>query len=52
MDVWATFWGCFLAAVLFVFALLAIGVTIGGFFDVKSLFASIEQQHEQETEDQ
>tara|TARA_R110002049_G_scaffold4601_5_gene32793 strand:- start:1099333 stop:1099485 length:153 start_codon:yes stop_codon:yes gene_type:complete len=48
MDAWATFWGWFLIAVLVVFGLLSIAITIGGFFDVKSLFSSIEQQHDEE----
>lgn len=48
MDAWATFWGYLLVVVLVVFAMLAVAITIGGFFDVKSLFASMEKQHEEE----
>ena len=51
MDVWATLWGGFLVVVLFVFTLLAIGVTIGGFFDVKSLFASMQQKHDEKKDE-
>ena len=48
MDGWATFWGWFLIAVLGVFGLLSIGVAIGGFFDVKALFSSIDRRHEKD----
>jgi hypothetical protein len=45
MDAWATFWGVLLIAVLVVFAVLSVAITIGGFFDIKALLASIEAQH-------
>ena len=48
MDVWATFWGWLLAAVLVIFALLAVAVAIGGFFDVKALFETIDEQHQED----
>lgn len=44
MDAWATFWGWLFIFVLVVFALLAVVITIGGFFDVKALFKSIDEQ--------
>jgi hypothetical protein len=49
MDAWATFWGWFLVVVLVVFGLLAVAITIGGFFDAKALFSSIEKQHDDDT---
>ncbi len=45
MDAWATFWGVLLITVLMVFAVLSVAITIGGFFDIKALLASIEAQH-------
>lgn len=48
MDAWATFWGWFLVIVLAVFALLAIAVAVGGFFDVKALFSSIDKKHDED----
>lgn len=47
METWATFWAIVLIAVLIVFSVVAIKVTIGGFFDVKALFRSIDEQHEE-----
>jgi hypothetical protein len=47
MNMWATFWGVVLVLVLTVFAILAVVVAIGGFSDVKSLFATIVSQHEE-----
>ena len=48
MDAWATFWGFLFVIVLVIFALLAVVVAIGGFFDVKALFQTINEQHEEE----
>jgi hypothetical protein len=45
MDAWATFWGCLLVTVLVVFAVLSIAITIGGFFDIKALLATIDARH-------
>ena len=44
MDAWAVFWGIVLAAVLSVFAVLAVVVTIGGFFDLKTLLAATDDR--------
>ena len=49
MDAWATFWGWLLVAVLGVFGLLSVVIAIGGFFDVKALFTSIDKRHEDDT---
>ncbi|MCA9266105.1 MAG: hypothetical protein KDA60_19730 [Planctomycetales bacterium] len=45
IEVWSEFWKYTLIVVLAVFAGLAIAVAIGGFFDVKSLFRTIDEQH-------
>jgi len=45
MDAWATFWGLLLIVVLVIFAGLTVVIAIGGFFDLKSLFKSIDEQH-------
>ncbi len=48
MDAWAVFWGIVLAAVLSVFAVLAVVVTIGGFFDLKTLLAAGDRADDQD----
>ena len=45
MDAWATFWGWLLVTVLVIFAGLTIAITIGGFFDIKALLATMDAQH-------
>ena len=45
VSAWATFWGWTLVITLAVFALLAVVVAIGGFFDVRELFRTIDEQH-------
>ncbi len=41
MNFWVNFWTIFFAASLIVFASVAIVVTIGGFFNIRSLFKSL-----------
>ncbi len=48
MDAWATFWGVLFVIVLVIFAVLAVVVTIGGFYDVKAMFQAINEQHQGE----
>jgi len=48
MDAWAIFWGWLLIIVLVIFAVLAVAVTIGGFFDVKALFKTMDKQHHED----
>jgi len=48
MDSWAIFWGWLLIIVLVIFAVLAVVVTIGGFFDVKALLKTMEKQHDED----
>jgi hypothetical protein len=50
IDFWILLWKIVLIAGVTLFALLAICVSIGGFFDVKRLLVVLRQQHaEQET---
>ncbi len=46
MDAWTTFWGWLLVTVLVIYAGLAIAITIGGFFDVKAMLTTIDDQHD------
>jgi hypothetical protein len=41
MDFWINFWTAFFFASLAVFAGLAVVVSIGGFFNIRSLFKSL-----------
>ena len=49
MDFWIKFWTFFFFLSLSIFACLAVVVTIGGFFNIRSLFKSLTAQHEQES---
>lgn len=51
MDSWLVFWTVLLIAALAVFAGLAVVVTIGGFFDIKKLFRSIDAKHAEQDQD-
>ena len=46
MGSWVTFWGWLLVVVLIIYTSLAIAVTIGGFFDVKGMLTTIDDQHQ------
>ena len=46
MDAWTTFWGWLLFTVLVIYAGLTIVITIGGFFDVRGMLTTIDDQHE------
>ncbi len=50
MAFWVPFWGVVLLIGLFIFAIVAVVVGIGGFFDIRSLFESIDRQHRIEDE--
>lgn len=41
MEFWIDFWTIFFFASLAIFACLAVVVSIGGFFDIRSLFKSL-----------
>jgi len=44
MNFWINFWTFFLFASLVIFAGLAVVVTIGGFFNIRSLFKTLTKQ--------
>ncbi len=50
MDFWINFWTFFFFASLVLFAVLAVVVTIGGFFNIRSLFKSLTKRAEQQDE--
>jgi hypothetical protein len=47
MSFWTGFWTIFFFASLVLFAAVAVVVTIGGFLDIRSLFKSLTERHEQ-----
>jgi len=48
MTFWIYLWKIMLVAAMCLFAGMAVWVTIGGFFDIKRLFASLRESHEQQ----
>ena len=44
MDFWISLWKIFFFASLAVFAVLAVVVSIGGFFNIRSLFKSLTER--------
>lgn len=50
MDFWITFWTILLIISFTLFAILAVVVTIGGFFDIRSLFKSLGRRSGEEDE--
>ena len=44
-SAWLTLWTAILVVTLSVFAVLTVVVAVGGYFDVKELFRSIDQRH-------
>ena len=52
MNFWINFWSVFFFVSLVVFAGLAVVVTIGGFFNIRSLFKSLTAEHEQKSPDE
>ena len=51
MNFWIYFWTYTLIAALAIFAALAVVVSIGGLFDIKTLFRSIEAKHAEGEQD-
>ena len=49
MNFWINFWTIFFIASLVLFAGMAIVVSIGGFFNIRSLFRSLTTKHEEES---
>ncbi|MDT8302239.1 MAG: hypothetical protein RQ760_12205 [Sedimentisphaerales bacterium] len=47
MNFWINFWTAFFIISLVLFAGLAVTVTIGGFFNIRSLFKNLTSQSEQ-----
>ena len=45
METWETIWTCVLVIVVAVFFCVAVGVTLGGFRDVKAMFTAIDTRH-------
>ena len=50
MNFWINFWTIFFVASLALFAGMAIVVSIGGFFNIRSLFKSLTERSEQSEE--
>ena len=50
MDFWIKFWSIFFLVSLILFAGLAVVVTIGGFFNIRSLFKNLSERSEQSDE--
>ncbi len=51
MNFWINFWTIFFIASLALFAGMAIVVSIGGFFNIRSLFKSLTERSEHSEED-
>ena len=47
MNFWINFWTIFFFVSLAIFAALAVVVSIGGFFNIRSLFKSLTKQVDQ-----
>lgn len=47
MDNWLILWKYLLMGAVSLFAVLALVITVGGFFDVKALFRSVDAQHKE-----
>ena len=50
MDFWISLWKIFFFASLAAFAVLAVVVSIGGFFNIRSLFKSLSERTEHDDE--
>ncbi len=48
MDFWISLWKIFFFASMALFAGLAVVVSIGGFFNIRSLFKSLSERSEQD----
>ena len=48
MNFWINFWTIFFIASLAIFAVLAVVVSIGGFFNMLSLFKTLTMQRDKE----
>ncbi|MHC4173487.1 MAG: hypothetical protein ACYTBX_05945 [Planctomycetota bacterium] len=50
MNFWIDFWSWFFFLSLAIFAILAVVVSVGGFFNILSLFKTLTMQRDQEQE--
>ncbi len=50
MTFWIYLWKIVLIGGLVLFGIMAVWVTIGGYFDIKRLFATLAESHEKEKE--
>lgn len=50
MDFWIKFWSVFFFISLAAFTALAVSVTIGGYFNIRSMFRQLSSQHKQQAE--
>ena len=48
MTFWSNFWAVVLVVGLILFAALAVVVSVGALFDIRSLFRSIRAQHDKQ----
>ena len=46
MEFWPTFWSVFLVFGLSVFAVVAVLVTVGGYRDLRRMFAKLEEERQ------
>lgn len=51
MNFWINFWTVFFMVSIVLFTILAVVVTIGGFFDIRSLFRSLSASSERSDDD-
>ncbi len=51
LSFWIVLWKIVLIGALLLFASMAVWVTIGGYYDIKRLFARLAESHEQEAEE-
>ena len=51
MNFWISFWTVFLFASLAIFAGLAVVVSVGGFFNIRSLFRDLTNRPNQQDQD-
>ena len=49
MEFWIKFWAFFFFLSVAIFAILAVTVTIGGFFDIRALFKNLLAEHKDQS---
>lgn len=48
IEAWAHLWGAVLLLSLLAFSVVAVAVTVGGFFDIRTMLRRIDTHHEQQ----